>query len=215
VSRFDAKLTLEVAREAAVEKLRRQLPKTKQRLAWAAYLELTETTQWIEARLRTLLDVFGVSREEFRLMVILHRDGRIVLSEAEEKLGRRREGVQSTVRRAEELGWVRRGIAHLPASDRGSRIPKEKRNDPRVGREVRTLELSPDGERLIGKVLPRQEEIVKTLMGEVHSQELRTLIRICGKLRREDDASKINFGAALIRASNEFERQEQAGGSEE
>ncbi|MGA9885194.1 MAG: hypothetical protein WBQ34_15880 [Candidatus Acidiferrales bacterium] len=199
-----------------MEKSRRQAPKKKQRLAWAAYLELTSAAHWMEGKLRTPLDVFGVSREEFRLMVLLHRDGPLMLSDVEAKLGRIRESVQVTVRRAEEFGWVRRGITRLPAAEvKASRMPKEQRNNPRVGRRVRTIELAPEGERLIGKVLPRQEGMVRSLMGGLDSREMQTLVRICEKLRREDDVSKIRFAAALIRAGSGFDQAEHDGESEE
>jgi DNA-binding MarR family transcriptional regulator len=178
-------------------------------MAWTAYLELTDAAHWLEARLRTALDLFGVAREEFRLMVLLQRDGRLMMSGVEEKLGRGRESVQVTVRRAEELGWVRRGDDHLPPAEmRESRRAKEERGNARVGRKVRTIELTPEGERLIGKVLPKHESIVRAVMGELDIREMRTLIGLCGKLRREDDEMKIGYGVALIRASSEAESGE-------
>ncbi|MGA9883361.1 MAG: hypothetical protein WBQ34_06565 [Candidatus Acidiferrales bacterium] len=199
-----------------MDSLRRQPPKKKQRLAWAAYLELTDAAHWIEAKLRVPLDVFGLSREEFRLMVLLHRDGRLRLSEAEAKLGRSRESVQETVYRAEEFGWVHRGVTSLPAAEiRASRLPKDRRDKPRLGRRVGTVELTPQGERLIGKVLPKQEGMLRALMGELDSREMESLIRICGKLRREDSFDKVSYGAALIRAGEEFDREEQGGEPEE
>jgi hypothetical protein len=42
-----------------------------------------------------------------------------------------------------------------------------------------------------------------------------TLIRICEKLRRDDDLAKIRFGAALIRADDSFDQAEDDGESEE
>jgi DNA-binding MarR family transcriptional regulator len=201
--------------EAAMENRRRRAPKKKRRLAWAAYLELTDAARWIEAKLRAPLDVFGLSREEFRLMAMLHRDGRLTLSEAEVKLARNRESVYLTIQRAEEFGWVRRGGTHLPAAEgRASRMPKERRDKPRVGRRVGTIELTPEGERLIGRVLPKQEEMLRLLMGELDSREMGTLIRICQKIRREDDFTRIGLAAALIRASKEFDREEQRDKSE-
>ncbi len=198
-----------------MEKLRRQPSKRKQRLAWAAYLELTSAAQWMEAKLRTPLDVFGVSREEFRLMVLLHRDGRLTLSEAEGRLGRIRESVQVTIRRAEEFGWVRRGAMHLPAAECGvSRLPKEMRNRPRLGRRVRTIELTPEGKRLIERVLPRQEGIARSVMSGLDSREMRTLIRLCGKLRRKNIVTELKYASELMRAGEEFQREERAGESE-
>ncbi len=178
---------------------RREPPKKKQRLAWAAYMELTDAARWIEAKLRAPLDVFGISREEFRLMVTLHRDGRLKLSEAEEKLGRRRESLYETILRAEERGWVRKGAAHLPLAET-TRARKDPREKPRLGRQVGTIELTPQGERLIAKMLPKQEGVLRALMGGLDSREMKSLIRICEKLRREDVFADVRFAAALIRA---------------
>lgn len=182
-----------------MQELRREPPKKKQRLAWAAYLELTDAARWIEAKLRAPLDVFGISREEFRLMVTLHRDGRLKLSEAEAKLGRRRESLYETIQRAEELGWVRKGSAHLPLAE-ATRARKGPREKARLGRQVGTIELTPQGERLMAKMLPRQEGVLHALMGGLDSREMKSLIRICAKLRREDAFAEVRFATALIRA---------------
>ncbi|MGH9689441.1 MAG: hypothetical protein ACRD5K_20445, partial [Candidatus Acidiferrales bacterium] len=86
---------------------------------------------------------------------------------------------------------------------------------PRLGRRVGTVELTPQGERLIGKVLPKQEGMLPALMGELDSREIESLIRICGKLRREDAFDKVSYGAVLIRASEEFDGEEQSGEDDE
>jgi DNA-binding MarR family transcriptional regulator len=195
---------------------RRQPAKRKRQLAWAAYLALTDAAHWLEAQLRTPLDVFGLSREEFRLMVLLHRDGRIKLSEAEAKLGRSRESMYATIQRAEDLGWVRRGATHLPAAEvPPRRAAKESRDQPRLGRRVGTIELTPEGERLIGKVLPRQEGMLRALMGSLDSREMKRLIRSCQKITEVDDLAKVRFAAALIRAGKGLYQEEQGGESED
>jgi DNA-binding MarR family transcriptional regulator len=202
--------------EAALRYLRRQPAKKKLRLAWTAYLELTEAAHWIEAQLRTPLDVFGISREEFRLMVTLHRDGRLKLSESEAKLGRSRGSLYVTIQRAVDFGWVRRGSAYLPAAElRASRLPKDRRGKPRLGRQVGTIELTPEAEKLVGKVLPKQEGMLRALMGRLDSREMRTLIRVCKKLRREDALTNVRFAAALIRAGEGFDQGKQSGESED
>ena len=195
-----------------MREVQRQVPRKKRRLAWAAYVELTEAAHWIEAKLRTPLEVFGISREEFRLMVMLHRDGRLRLSDAEAKLGRSRESVYETIERAVELGWMRRGATRLPATEmRASQLPKGHRDKPRLGRRVGTVELSPEGERLIGKVLPKQVEMLRSLMAELDSREMNSLIRICEKLRREDEFTDVRVAAALIRAAKDFDEEERGG----
>jgi DNA-binding MarR family transcriptional regulator len=197
-----------------MHELRREPPKKKQRLAWAAYLELTDAARWIEAKLRAPLEVFGISREEFRLMVTLHRDGQMKLSEAEAKLGRRRESLYETIQRAEELGWVRKGSAHLPLAET-TRARKDRRDKPRLGRQVGTIELTPAGERLMARMLPKQEGVLHALMAGLDSREMKSLIRICAKLRREDAFAEVRFAAALMRAGKGFDGEEQGGESED
>lgn len=178
----------------------RALAKKKQKRAWTAYLELTETAHWIEVRLRTPLEVAGLTREEFRLLVMLYRDRLLKLSEAEEKLGRTRQNVFETVRRAEELGWVRRAITRLPSAPvRPSRLSKERRDKPRVGRRVATIELTREGERLIEHILPRQENVLRSILGELDSREMESLIRICRKVRRADMVAELRYAGALVR----------------
>jgi MarR family transcriptional regulator, 2-MHQ and catechol-resistance regulon repressor len=152
--------------------------------AWAAYLELSETAEWMERQLRAPLDVFGLTREEFRLMLMLFRDGPLSIGEGAEKLGRIRQNVEETIRRAEEFGWVRRETARLPPAEvKETRLPKERRGKPRQGLVVSRVSLTPQGERLIGSVLPKQEQIVKSLLCEMNSREMDSLARICRKLR--------------------------------
>jgi DNA-binding MarR family transcriptional regulator len=202
--------------EAAMDNPRRQPSKRKRQLAWTAYLALTDAAHWLEAQLRTPLDVFGLSREEFRLMVLLHREGGLKLSEAEVKLGRSRESMFATIQRAEDFGWVRRGATHLPlAKSTASRVAKAPQGNPRAGRRVGTVELTSEGERLIGNVLPRQQGMLRALLAGLDSREMKTLIRTCEKITREDDFTKMRFAAALIRAGKGLYQEEQGGESED
>lgn len=181
----------------------------KTKRAWAAYLEVTGTAEWIERKLSTPLGVFGISREEFRLMVTLYRDGPMTVSEAMERLGRIRQAVFVTVQRMEDFGWVRRAHSRLPPRELDeNRLPRAKRGKPRAGLRVVVISLTPQGERLIGNVLPKQEQIVKVLMHALESRELDSLMRICGKLRKEDNFTKIRFASALIRAGEGAERED-------
>jgi DNA-binding MarR family transcriptional regulator len=133
--------------------------------AWGAYLELTEAASWVEEKLSVPLNVFGLTRAEFRLLVALYRHGPLTFREAMEKLGRIRRGLHDTVKDTEQAGWVKLGERELPAADvKESRLAKSERGKPRRGRRVRLISLSAEGERLIGKVLPRQERMVRSLM---------------------------------------------------
>lgn len=182
--------------------------KQKIHRAWGAYLELTEAVGWMEEKLTVPLDVFGLTRAEFRLLVTLYRNGPMTKSEAAEKLGRVHRAVTKTVDAAEEFGWVSVGERRLPPAEvKESRIPKERRGKPRTGRRVAVIRLTPEGERLIGKVLPRQETIVRSLMDALESRELDSLTRICRKLRRGD---VLPFWFEVMRQNREDEESGEA-----
>lgn len=187
---------------------RREPGKEKQRKAWGAYLELTQATRWVEEKVRTPLRVFGVTREEFRLLALLYHHGQLKLIEAEEKLERERLTLRETVRRAEEFGWVRLGMTRLPSvRARESRAQKDTRQKTRRGREVGTVELTLQGERLIENLLPKQETIVRSILAELDSRELDTLTRICRKIRQDENFVRTRFAAALIRAHKEHDAE--------
>ncbi|MGH9688057.1 MAG: MarR family winged helix-turn-helix transcriptional regulator [Candidatus Acidiferrales bacterium] len=193
---------------------RRTPQRDKTLRAWGAYLELTETANWMERKLTTALDVFGLTHEEFRLLVTLYRNGPMTRRDATEKLGRIRRAVHETIRHAEEFGWVIVTERQLPPAEmRESRIPKRHRGKPRAGLRVGVVSLTPEGERLIGKVLPKQEAAVKWLMNELDSRELESLSRICRKVRRGD---VLPFWFEVMRQNREYEESGgEAGESEE
>ncbi len=152
--------------------------------AWAAYLELAETAEWMERQLRGPLQVFGLTREEFRLMLMLYRGGPLSVWEGAEKLGRFRQNVEETIRRAEEFGWVRRETSMLPPAEmKETRLPRKQRGRPRRGVRAVRVSLTPQGETLIGNVLPKQAQIVKSLLWEMNSRDMDTLVRICRNMR--------------------------------
>ncbi|MDE3171032.1 MAG: winged helix-turn-helix transcriptional regulator [Acidobacteriota bacterium] len=182
------------------------------RRVWEAYRELTQAAEWVEAKLAVSLSVFGLRRAEFRLLVALYQHGPLTFRGATEKLGRMRRGLHQTVKDAEEFGWVELGERELPAADlKESRLPKKDRGKPRRGRRVGLIRLSAEGERLIGKVLPRQEAIVGSLMDALEARELDSLARLCRKLRRDD---ALPYGFEVMRQAREYEAGAEAGESE-
>jgi MarR family transcriptional regulator, 2-MHQ and catechol-resistance regulon repressor len=186
---------------------RRKPGKEKQRKAWGAYLELTQAARWVEERVRTPLRVFGVTREEFRLLALLYHRGQLQLIEAEETLGRGRESLRGTVRRAEEFGWVRTGMTRLASKAKRRSEPNEIPAKPSHGREVGAVELTPQGEKLIENLLPKQESIVRSVLAELDSRELDTLTRICRKIQQDEKFVNVRSAAALIRAHREYETE--------
>lgn len=181
-------------------------------LAWGAYLDLTEAARWMDRKLTAALDVFGLTHEEFRLLVVLYRNGPMTRREATEKLGRIKRAVHETVRTAEEFGWVSVAESYLPAVEmRESRLSKSQRGKPRIGLKVGMVSLTPEGERLVGRVLPRQETAVKALMDELHSRELESLSRICRRLR---GGEALPFWFEVMRQTREHEGSGEAEESE-
>jgi hypothetical protein len=85
-------------------------------LAWGAYLDVTEAARWIDRKLTAALDVFGLTHEEFRLLVVLYKNGPMTRRDATEKLGRIKRAVHETVRTA---GRVRMGERRGKLSSRG------------------------------------------------------------------------------------------------
>jgi DNA-binding MarR family transcriptional regulator len=195
-----------------LDKKQRAARKDKKRRAWDLYLELTEAANWVEKKLRAPLDAFGLTREEFRLLVMLHRDGPLTLGEAMKRLGRSRQSLSETVKRVEEFGWVSCGEARrAPAELSESRLPKSQRGKPRFGPLVTVVRLTQPGERLIGNVLPKQEAIVKALVQELDSREMDTVVRVCRKLRQVE---ALPFWAEVIRQHRKFEQSAEAKESE-
>jgi DNA-binding MarR family transcriptional regulator len=193
-------------------KKRRASPRDKTILAWGAYLDLTEAARWMDRKLTAALDVFGLTHEEFRLLVVLYKNGPMTRRDATEKLGRIKRAVHETVRTAEEFGWVSVAESYLPAVEmKESRLSKSQRGKPRVGLKVGMVSLTPEGERLVGRVLPRQETAVKRLMDELHSRELESLSRICRRLRGSE---ALPFWSEVVRQSSEHGESGEAEESE-
>ncbi|MGD1211817.1 MAG: hypothetical protein ABR973_10740 [Candidatus Acidiferrales bacterium] len=161
--------------------------KEKTQRAWGAYLDLVDTADWIRRELRGPLDAFGLTMEEFRLLVMLYRDGPLTVSMAAEKRERNRQNMHATIMRVEEFGWARRKVVTLPpVKIKESRLPRARRGRLRTGRRIGIVRLTPLGEKLIGSVLPRQAKVVKALMRALHGREQLTLSRLCRKLREGD-----------------------------
>ncbi|HKV05939.1 MAG TPA: MarR family transcriptional regulator [Candidatus Acidoferrales bacterium] len=166
---------------------RRMTQKEKTQRAFGAYLDLVDTADWIRRELVGPLDAFGLTMNEFRLLAMLYRDGPMSVGDAAEKRGCSRQNMHVMIARMEGWGWVRRKImAYAPAEIKDSRLPKANRGKPRVGPRVSVVSLAPAGEKLVGRVLPKQAKVVKSLMRALQGREQRTMSRLCHKLREGD-----------------------------
>lgn len=164
---------------------RRPTQREKTQRAWGAYLDLVDTADWIRRELRGPLEVFGLTMEEFRLLAMLYRDGPVTISMAAEKRERNRQNMHLTIRSAEEFGWVRRQIVRLRrGKTKESRVPQGRPG--RLGWRVGVVSLTPQGEKLIGSVLPKQAKLVKAWMRALDGREQLTLSQLCRKLREGD-----------------------------
>lgn len=161
--------------------------KEKTQRAFGAYLELVDTADWIRRELCGPLESFGITMGEFRLLLILRRDGRVSVSEAAKERGCRVQNVLVMIADLEKLGCVRReSVARPPVKMRASRLPKWKRGKRRTGRRVVMLSLTPLGERVVGKTVAMQAKLVKSYMRVLNYKQQGTLMQLCRKLREGD-----------------------------
>lgn len=159
----------------------------KTQRAWSAYLDLIDTAEWIKKELRAPLSTFGLTMEEFRLLLELYRAGPLTIPMVADKRERNRQNMHATIISAQEFGWVEKEVARLrPARIRKSRLPKARRGRPRAGRRISVVRLTGQGEKLVGHVLPKQVKVVKALMRAIDGRRQATLSEICRKLRAGD-----------------------------
>ena len=82
------------------------------------------------------------------------------------------QNVDAIAVRLEERGWVRREVSELPPVEiKESHIAKARRGEPRRGRSVVLLQLTPGGEKFMGGVFPRHAKVIKALMRTLDGRE--------------------------------------------
>ena len=161
--------------------------KRRRREHFGAYLDLLDTADWIQGRLRGQLESFDLTIGGFRLLELLYRKGPMTLAAACELRQSSRQNLNVIAKRMERRGCVIREYLELPAVEiKPSHIPKAKRGRPRKGREMGAVRLTPLGERLAGSVIPKRAKLVKALMRVLDAREQKSLSRICHKLREGD-----------------------------
>jgi len=164
--------------------------KEKTQRAFRAYLDLLDTADWMRGQLRAQLEGFDLTMAGFRLLEILNRDEFVSKPIAAEELHCKRENLNVVIARLEQRGWVQQAMTtYTLAEIKESNVPKAKRGQPRAGRRVGVISLTPLGKKFIGEVLPRHAKIVKSFMRALDGREQESLSRACRKLR-EGDALK-------------------------
>lgn len=162
----------------------RPTQKQKRQRAIQAYLDLVDTAEWLQARMRGQLEMFDITMAGFRLLELLYRQGPLTLPEAAKLRGCRRQNLDVIIARLEERGWVgREVVTYAPAKIRKSRLPRALRGKRRVGRRVAMVSLTKRGKKFIGTVFPRHARVARAFIRALHSREVESLSRICEKLR--------------------------------
>ncbi len=165
----------------------RPTQKDRTKRAFAAYLELVDTADWIRKELRGPLESFGFTIEEFRLLLLLHGEGPMSIMSAAGRRMRERGNLGATIECLKRAGYLRQETVMLPPAEmRESRIPKALRGKPRRGRKIAVISLTREGKRYIEDVLPRQQKLVKALMRVLDYRQQGTLIEMCKTLRAGD-----------------------------
>jgi DNA-binding MarR family transcriptional regulator len=165
----------------------RPTQKEKTLRAFRAYFDLLDAADWMRSWMRAPLESFDLTMQGFRLLEMLYREGPVSIAAAAKRRGCKRQNIDVAIARLEERGWVRREVwRHPPVEIQGSRLPKAKRDQPRMGRRASRVRLTPLGEKFIGEALPSHAKGVKALMRSLAGREQDSLSRICGKLREGD-----------------------------
>lgn len=173
----------------------------RRRRAWETFLDLADAVYWMREQLRIVLEMFGLSMEEFRLLALLYLKGSLTLRQASEERGRDRKNMYHTVRLAEEYGWVRWEVSKVgPGEVKEGRLPKDRRGGNTYPPRMGVVKLTAEGEKLIRTVLPRQQKVAEALLRPLDGRERVTLSQICRKLREDKELGQLTVAAALIRA---------------
>jgi DNA-binding MarR family transcriptional regulator len=158
--------------------------KEKTLRAFRVYIELMETTAWLRTWMQGPLDMFDLTPQGFRVLVLLYEEGPTRTVEVARRMRFRRPNLDKILDRLEERGWVRRMIVTLPKAER-----PEKRSKTRLLRTVRrrwgvgVVTLTPEGEEFIARAFPQQAKVLNALMRALHGKEQQLLVEICRKLR--------------------------------
>lgn len=157
--------------------------KEKTLRAFRVYLELMETTAWLRTWMQGPLELFDLTPQGFRILVMLYEEGPARMVEVARRMQFRRPNLDRVLRRLEEHGWIRRLIVTLPKAERPRKRSKTRLLKRRRRWGIGVVTLTPEGERFIARAFPRQAKVLKALMRALHGREQQLLVEICRKLR--------------------------------
>lgn len=149
----------------------------KGEVAYAAYKDLMATADWMREKVTRQLAVLDLGLSEFQVLEMVYHEGPKHKRAIAQRLGVSDPACGWVVARLEAEGWVRRSEGSLP--------PEGPRAKP-VGRRIVMVNLTEEGEKLVGKVFPKHVKMIRARLRVLGGREQRTLSRICQKLRRGD-----------------------------
>lgn len=155
--------------------------------AFRAYLDLLETTAYMQKEMQSQLEAFDVTMQTIRILEMLYRKGPMAIRLMARQMKCSRQNIKNILRPLRERGWAVLEMATRPpvAKDE-SQLPVEKRGDKRRGRAVGIVLLTARGKQFIGTFFPKHAKVVKSLMRVLDGREQVTLSRLLLKLRKGD-----------------------------
>lgn len=159
-------------------------PKKRTERALRGYTELLDTADWLKGEVRAPLESFELTLTEFRLLEVLYREGALPVVELVRRRGSKWHHVSAMIERLQRRGWLRRGIATLPAVEfERAHLAKSRREEKRRGRRLTVVGMTAEGKKFLRNVLSIHAKLVKAMMRALDGREQETLFRICRKLR--------------------------------
>jgi len=155
--------------------------------AMGAYLDLLQTTAYMQKEMQSQFEAFDVTTRTIRILEMLYRRGSMALRVMAREMKCSRQNVKNILRPLQERGWVVLEMRTLPpvAKDE-ARVAVEKRGDTRRGRAIGIVVLTQRGKKFIGTFFPKHAKVVKSLMRVLDGREQVTLSRLLRKLRKGD-----------------------------
>jgi DNA-binding MarR family transcriptional regulator len=154
--------------------------------AFRAYLDLLETTAYMQKEMQSQLEAFDVTMRTIRILEMLYRKGPMGIRVMASQMKCSRQNIKNILRPLRERDWVVLEIWTRPPVPKDERrLPIEKR-DKRRGRAVGVVGLTPRGKHFIGTFFPKHAKVVKSLMRVLDGREQVTLSRLLQKLRKGD-----------------------------
>ena len=155
--------------------------------SFRAYLEVLDTAEWLRRQLINQLDAFDLTIDGFRLLEILYQEGPITTEEFCKRRRCSRQGFDRLIKPLEERMWVKYEVfAREPVEWEGSHLAKRLEGQPRRGRRMGRVSLTPEGKKFVHAIFPRHAKLVFAFMRALSMREQDTLIRVCRKLRDGD-----------------------------